>query len=61
MKIKITTEQYNEIQNEIIRLENIVADTRDEMNGWDFQFYDTKIAVLKEILEKEEIDLDEIF
>jgi len=61
MKIKITTEQYNEIQNEVIKLENIVSDTRDEMNGWDFQFYDTKIAILKEILKTEEIDLDQIF
>ena len=61
MKITITTEQFNEIQNEVIRLENEFADNRDEMSGWDCVYYSDTIATLKEILKNEEIDLSKIF
>ena len=60
MKIKITTEQFNEIQNEVIRLENELADNRDKLSGWDFVYYDDTIATLKAILKAEEIDLSQI-
>ena len=60
MKITITTEQFNEIQNEIIRLEEKFAYERDEMSGWDCVYYSDTIATLKKILETEEIDLSQI-
>ena len=60
MKIKITTEQFNEIQNEVIRLENEFANNRDEMSGWDCVYYGDTIATLKKILKTEEIDLSQV-
>lgn len=60
MKIKITEEQYDLIQNEIIRLENEVSDNRDKMNTWSFIAITDKIETLKQILKEEKIDLDKI-
>ncbi len=60
MKIEITPEQFNQIQNEIIRLEQELTDNRDKLSGWDFVYYDDTIATLKKILEDEGIDLSQI-
>jgi len=59
MKIEITSEQFNLIQNEIIRLEE------DELpkvydDTWCRIAIQDKIATLKEILKSEEIDLDKL-
>lgn len=61
MKIKLTKEQCEEIQNELTKLENKIINNRDNFRGWDLVYYDTKIGILQEILKKEEIDLDEIY
>jgi len=60
MQIEITSEQFNLIQDEIIRLENEVSDKRDEMNTWAFIAITDKIETLKEILISEKIDLDKL-
>ncbi len=61
MKIEITSEQFNLIQNEIIRLEEVdLVQTRIENDTWGRIAVEDKIALLKEILESEEIDLDKL-
>ena len=60
MRIEITNEQYKLIQDELIILENELADRRDKINGWDYDWYLGRIGILKRILEKEYIDLSEI-
>jgi hypothetical protein len=60
MKLEITSEQFNLIQDEIIRLENEVSDKRDKMNTWTFIAITDKIEILKEILASEQIDLDKL-
>jgi hypothetical protein len=57
MELKITSDQYNLIQNEIIRLEEEFQDTRDQLDGWDIQYYQVEIANLKQILKNEYIDI----
>lgn len=61
MKIEITSEQFNLIQNEIIRLEEVdLVQTRIEKDTWGRIAVEDKIATLKQILESEEIDLDKL-
>jgi hypothetical protein len=57
MKLELTIEQYNLIQDEIIRLEEEFKDTRDQLDGWDIQNYQVEIATLKQILHNEYIDI----
>jgi len=57
MKIEITTEQFQHIQNEIIRLEDEKQANFDKLDGWDFIYYNDRIALYKQILETETIDL----
>lgn len=57
MKLEITVEQYNQIQEEIINLEDVVRNTRDTMNGWDYQSFSDKIFLLKNICNKGYITL----
>lgn len=57
MELKITSDQYNLIQNEIIRLEEEFQDTRDKLDSWDIQYYQVEIANLKQILKNEYIDI----
>ena len=59
MKIEITTEQFNQIQNEIIRLEESLIHFK-ENEVWSRINTQDKIHTLKKILESEEIDLDEL-
>jgi hypothetical protein len=61
MKIEITSEQFNLIQNEIIRLEEEdLIQSRIEDDSWWRIYIQDKIATLKQILESEEIDLDQL-
>ena len=61
MKIEITSEQFNLIQNEIIRLEEVdLVQSRIENDTWWRIAIQDKIATLKEILISEEIDLDKL-
>jgi hypothetical protein len=61
MKIEITTEQFNLIQNEIIRLEEEdLVQSRIENDTWWRIAIQDKIEILKEILKSEEIDLDKL-
>lgn len=61
MKIEITSEQFNLIQNEIIRLEEVdLVQTRIENDTWGRIAIEDKIAILKQILTDEEIDLDKL-
>jgi hypothetical protein len=61
MKIEITSEQFNLIQNEIIRLEEVdLVQSRIENDTWCRIAIQDKIATLKEILKSEEIDLDKL-
>jgi hypothetical protein len=61
MKIEITSEQFNLIQNEIIRLEEVdLVQTRIENDTWGRIAVEDKIATLKQILTDEEIDLDKL-
>jgi hypothetical protein len=61
MKIEITSEQFNLIQNEIIRLEEEdLVQTRIEKDTLARITIEDKIAALKQILESEEIDLDKL-
>jgi hypothetical protein len=39
MRIEITNEQYKLIQDELIILENELADRRDEISCWDYDWY----------------------
>ncbi len=61
MKIEITTEQFNLIQNEIIRLEeeDLVKSIIEDDTWWRIAIED-KIYNLKNILKSEEIDLDKL-
>ena len=61
MKIEITSEQFNLIQNEVIRLEeeDLVQSRIEDDTWWRIAIQD-KIAILKEILKSEEIDLDKL-
>jgi hypothetical protein len=61
MKIEITSEQFNLIQNEIIRLEeeDLIQSRIEDDTWWRIAIQD-KIATLKQILESEEIDLDKL-
>jgi hypothetical protein len=61
MKIEITSEQFNLIQNEIIRLEeeDLIQSIIEDDTWWRIAIQD-KIAQLKQILESEEIDLDKL-
>ena len=52
MKLEITVDQYNQIQDEIIKLEDEMRDTRDKMNGWDRQYFSDIIALMKDICNK---------
>jgi hypothetical protein len=61
MKIEITSEQFNLIQNEIIRLEEVdLVQSRIENDTWGRIAVEDKIATLKQILVDEEIDLDKL-
>ena len=61
MKIEITSEQFNLIQNKIIRLEEVdLVQTRIENDTWGRIAIEDKIAILKQILTDEEIDLDKL-
>jgi hypothetical protein len=61
MKIEITSEQFNLIQNEIIRLEEEdLVQSRIKYDTWWRIAIQDKIATLKEILKSEEIDLDKL-
>lgn len=61
MKIEITSEQFNLIQNEIIRLEEEdLVQSRIEDDTWWRIAIEDKIATLKQILVSEEIDLDKL-
>ena len=61
MKIEITEEQFNLIQNEIIRLEEEeLLQLRFEKDTWSIMAVEDKISKLKKILESEEIDLNEL-
>jgi hypothetical protein len=61
MKIEITSEQFNIIQNEIIRLEEEdLVQKRIENDTWGIIAVEDKIAILKKILESEEIDLNKL-
>ena len=60
MKLELTSEQYKLIQNEIIILEDELADNRDKMNGWDISNILGEIGILKEILFSEKIDLSKM-
>ena len=58
MKLELTVEQYNLIQDEIIRLEKEFKDTPPtQLSGWDIQDYEVEIATLKQILHNEYIDI----
>ena len=61
MKIEITSEQFNLIQNEIIRLEEegLIQARIEDDTWWRIAIQD-KIATLKEILKNEKIDLDKL-
>lgn len=61
MKIEITSEQFNLIQNEIIRLEeeDLIQARIEDDTWWRIAIQD-KIATLKEILKNEKIDLDKL-
>lgn len=60
MNIKITTEQFNLIQEEIIKLENHMSDNSDKISGWDYGWLRAEIDMLKGILKTETIDLIEL-
>ena len=61
MKIEITSEQFNLIQNDIIRLEEEdLVQSRIKYDTWWRIAIQDKIATLKEILKSEEIDLDKL-
>jgi hypothetical protein len=61
MKLEITKEQFDLIQNEIIRLEEKdLVQSKIEDNTWWRIFIQDKISMLKEILKAEEIDLDKL-
>ena len=60
MKLELTSEQYKLIQNEIIILEDELADNRDKMNGWNILNILGEISLLKEILLSEKIDLSKM-
>lgn len=61
MKIEITSEQFNLIQNEIIRLEEVdLVQSRIDNDTWGRIAVEDKIATLKQILVDEEIDLDKL-
>ena len=60
MKIEITSDQYNQIQEEIIKLEDEFRLNRSTMSGWDLQYYSDTIRILKDICRDEYIDLDKI-
>lgn len=61
MKIEITSEQFNLIQNEIIRLEEVdLVQSRIENDTWGRIAVEDKISTLKQILVDEEIDLDKL-
>lgn len=56
MKIEITNDQFNLIQDEIIRLEEEIIKLPDN-DPWGFIFLKEQIDKLKEILKTEEIEL----
>lgn len=56
MKIEITPEQFNQIQDEIIKLEEKLENIFDDT--WLILYTQHKISKLKNILETEKIDLD---
>jgi hypothetical protein len=61
MKLEITKEQFDLIQNEIIRLEEKdLVQSKIEDDSWWRIFTEDKISMLKEILKAEEIDLDKL-
>lgn len=60
MKIELTAEQFNKIQDEIIRLEDELSDNKDTLSGWRIIGRNEEINKLKLILRSEEIDLDQI-
>lgn len=59
MKIEITSEQFNLIQDEIIILEESL-DNIDKMGAWQPIWIRDEISKLKEILSSEMIDLDKL-
>lgn len=56
MKVEITSEQFNLIQDEIIRLEEEKV-LLPENDPWGYIFLVEQIEKLKEILKTEEIEL----
>ena len=59
MKLEITKEQFDLIQNEIIRLEEVELPKAFENTHWRIGINED-ISMLKEILKNEEIDLDKL-
>ncbi len=58
MTIEITSKQYDSIQDEVIRLEEYLSDNFDTIGTWEAGATRDKIAKLKGILEKEEIEIE---
>lgn len=55
--IEITAEQFNQIQDEIIRLEEHVPFVRESWDTWEFISITERIETLKKILETERIEI----
>lgn len=60
MKIEITSEQFNQIQDEIIRLEEELSNLIHDEDTWAMIAVSDRIETLKEILSTEQIDLNKI-
>lgn len=60
MKLEITTQQFYQTQNEIIRLEEELTRNYDHLDPWSRSFMEREINMLKNILTNEEIDLGEM-
>jgi hypothetical protein len=59
MRLELTLEQYNLIQNEVIRLEDSLK--TKEFGGWDSINIEDQIVILKRILENEHINLNDLY
>jgi hypothetical protein len=59
MKLEITKEQFDLIQNEIIRLKEVELPKAFENTHWRIGINED-ISMLKEILKNEEVDLDKL-
>jgi hypothetical protein len=57
MKIEISTKQFNLIQDEIIKLEEELPFIIESKDKWNTIHTKDRIDYLKEVLEKEEIEI----